>query len=199
MKPEELERSFSDGQRILARGEAPRELYVVRSGAVMLDWGGLRSADRRDGGSLFGELSGILGHPSPYDAIAAEDTTVLVLDLALVHQLCRQCTEFSMRLTQHLAREYAASLDEQLRGGLLEISDETQRLARTIATRMVAGEGPLSVPGSLHELSLAAELSMLSGYRALHDLLDQGMVQIVEDQLRVLEPDLLVSTYVSDS
>jgi CRP-like cAMP-binding protein len=195
MKPEELERSYADGQCILARGAAPRELYVVRSGGVVLDWAGLRPGERRDGGALFGELSGILGQPSLYEARAAEETVVLVLDLALIHQLCRQCTEFSMRLTQHLAREYAALLGEHARGGFAEVAEDTRQLARILLARAGEGNPPLCVQGSLQELAEASHLSMLSAYRAVHDLLDQGIVQIVDDQLRVLEPGLLRDGY----
>jgi CRP-like cAMP-binding protein len=195
MKPEELERSFSDGQCILARGASPRELYVVRSGGVVLDWGGLRPAERRDGGALFGELCGILGQPSPYEVRAVEETVVLVLDLALIHQLCRQCTEFSMRLTQQLARDYAALLGEHAHAGFAEVTEDTRRLAAVLLARMGEGDPPLCVAGSLEELAAASHLSMLCAYRALHDLLDQGIVQIVEDQLRVLEPAVLREAY----
>src|SRR5262245_15396714 len=104
MKGAELERSLGQGEQIFARGSTPRELYIVRSGRVRLS-AGEGSPDRlRRAGELFGELSAILGTPSPYSAEALEPSAVLVLPLPLMNRLCTGCPEFSMRLITHLAR-----------------------------------------------------------------------------------------------
>jgi CRP-like cAMP-binding protein len=190
MKPEELERSFSRGQRILEPGSRVRELYIVRSGSVRIEWGDGRAAALRAGGAVFGETCAILGEPSPYGVSADDDAVVLVVDLPLLNRLCRESTEFSLRLIRHLAVEFSEALQPRA-GDLRSDPGELGQLVTAVLQRAASGDPPQAVPGTLKELAEASRLSMLSAYRALHDLIDQGIVQLIDDQLSVVAPDAL--------
>ena len=192
MKAEELERSFSRGQRVLALGSRVRELYIVRSGSVRIEWGDGRAPSVRAGGALFGETSAILGEQSPYGVTADDDAVVLVVDLPLLNRLCRESTEFSMRLIRHLALEYAGALQPRptdLRSDPAELA----QLVAALQQRAAPCDPPQPVPGNLKDLAEASRLSMVSTYRALHDLIDQGIVQLIDDQLSIVTPEALRS------
>lgn len=189
MKPEEVERSFARGQQILERGATTRVLFIVRSGGVELDPGYGRPLRRLAGGELFGEISGILGRPSPYSAMADEDTVVLALEIPLINRMCRESPEFSMRLIRHLASEWLRALDDP---PVVDLPDGLDRLAGALLARKEGGAAPL-VPGRLCDLARDAGLSMLEAYHSLHELLDRGWVQLSEDQLSIVALDALQS------
>ncbi len=185
MKPEEVERSFSADQCILEHGASVRELYIVRSGTVRIEARDGRVARRLAGGAVFGEISAILGQASPYCAIADDDAVVLVLDLPLLNRMCRESAEFSMRMIRHLASEWMREID-----GSGESGGDTATLAGVLLRRQVSqGSGP--VADCLAELAAEARLPMVVAYRALHELLDRGWVQLTEDQLTVVSPESL--------
>jgi hypothetical protein len=199
MTREELERSLVQGEQIFVRGSTPRELFIVRSGRVRLR-GAEGTPDRlRRAGEMFGELSAILGTPSPYSAEALEPSAVLSLPLGVLNKLCTGCPEFSLRLITYLARELAADAV----GGIVadstppvaaprgELEEWVARLVPVLMRRQVPGDIPLLVPGTLRELATDADLPLRATYEALHNLLDRGFLQLVDDQLSVLEPEAL--------
>jgi len=191
MKPEELERSFARGQRILDLGAAPRELYIVRSGEVRLQGETGRAERLLVGGAIFGEISAILGVASPYRAVAEDATVVLVLDLPSINRLCRESQEFSMRLIRHLASEWSRTLDEGSPLLLDDIPSGLPRLVQVLLERHDSGGVAPQVPGDLADLAKASGLALLDAYRLLHELLDRGWVHLSEDQLSIAALDSL--------
>ena len=108
MKAKEIERHFRTGERIIARGSATRDLYVIRSGEVRVGDGPGAEPLLLGPGDLFGELAAILGEPHPHDVFADGDVTLLVLDVELLNRLCATCPEFGFRLIRHLAQRIAS-------------------------------------------------------------------------------------------
>jgi CRP/FNR family transcriptional regulator len=195
MNPEEIERHFSPGDRILDAGSRVRELYVIRSGKVRLTSGSEEEGALLGPGDLFGELAAILGMPVPYDAMAEGETSVLALDVPNLNRLCRENTEFSFRLIRHLASEMAGVPREasesdspaarSRKGGDLEA------FASVILDRSRSGEPPAIVDGKLQDLATGANLTMTEAYNALHEFLDRHWVCLVDDQLSLLEREEL--------
>ena len=79
------ERSFQKGQTILHQGETVREMGVVLTGAVYIEsvdlWGGRAILGHVGPGQVFGETYALSQTPLMVAAVAAEDTSVLFLDL----------------------------------------------------------------------------------------------------------------------
>ena len=98
MKAKDFECQYSAGQLIVERGSEVRQLFIVRSGNVVLDRDDGSEPRLIGSGQVFGELPGVLGSPSPYRAEADEDATVLVLDGVLINKMCDENTEFAARL-----------------------------------------------------------------------------------------------------
>ena len=192
MKPEELERSFSEGQVIVERGQELRELYVVRSGNVVLD-GEDSSAKRLLGpGSIFGELGAVHGGNSPYRAEADDDVCVLVLEPDTLNQLVKESPEFSARLIRHLAEELSAALSNNEVGrDASDLRYAYEKLVPVIFKSSEGNESPYPVAGNLKDLSEAAQLSALEAYFCIQNMLESRILRLVDDQLAIVDADQL--------
>lgn len=192
MKPKDIERRFSGGQCIVERGAEGERLFVIRSGNVLLA--------HRDGdpprllseGDVFGETAAILGQPYPFRAEAHGEVELLVLDVALLNRLCSENAEFTFRLIHHLAGQVGA-----VRAGDADPPEDGRQtagrraFAKAIHRRRLGGESPVVVNGKLADLAEEAGISLLEAYYALHELLDERIVRLVDDQLSLLEPEAL--------
>jgi CRP-like cAMP-binding protein len=193
MKPQELERTYAPGQLIIERGAQQRELFVVRSGTVLLD--SVDGCEPRlvGPGQVFGEAGAVLAGTSPYRAEADDEVTVLAIDPATVTRLCSENGEFAVRLVKHLAAELSTANDERgALGGIdLRLSQGYKKLVPVLFERAGTREPPAAVPGNLGELSEQAELTTLDAYFCIQRLLETRVVRLIDDQLVIVEPDQL--------
>jgi CRP-like cAMP-binding protein len=65
---------------IAVEGESSKEIFMLVQGRVGVYKGIVKVAEFTEGGTLFGELSGILNKPRTASLIALEDTQLMVLD-----------------------------------------------------------------------------------------------------------------------
>ncbi len=204
MKPEEIERRFAKGDTIVERGSPERILYVVRGGNVLIHATEGQAPYLLGPGDLFGEVSAVLGRPSPFRAEAEGETSVLAIDVSLLNALIRENAEFAFRLIQALAERIGHAREEAVAEAVpvepeppREAASQDPRmlaaLARSILARRIPGELPTPVTGKLLDLATAAKLSIKPAYLCLQELLDRRLVGLVDDQLTVLEPDELAS------
>src|SRR5262245_53914868 len=100
MESKEVERRYRSGERIVERGSAGRELFILREGTVLLDESADDPARLLGPGDLFGEAAALLGRPHPAHATAEGDVVVLAIDVPTLHRLCAE-PEFAVRLIRH--------------------------------------------------------------------------------------------------
>lgn len=193
MKAKELERQFRTGERIVARGSATRELYVIRSGEVRVGDAGPGSQPLLLGpGDIFGELAAILGEPHPNDVFADGDVTVLAIDVELLNRLCAECPEFGFRLIRHLAQRIASPDPTPTQGPRTEPGNPAvAALCAVLLARAVDDDGTLRGPAALRDLAEAADLPIPDAYRAVQQLLEQRALRLADDVLTILDRDAL--------
>ncbi len=191
MKREKLEREFSGEEPILDSGSNKRELFVVRSGNVMLVPNDGSEQRLLGPGEIFGELGAIVGEPSPYAVRADGAACVLILDPAALNRLCKQSPDFSARMILHLAQELAGA-------GASQVSPEDERLQQSLSSlvpvilqRRKSSDLPSPVSGRLADLATDAGLSILETYFCLQSLLERRYLQLVDDQLTLVEAGAL--------
>ena len=192
MKAEDLERRYASGQLIVERGSVVRQLFIVRSGSIVLE--------RDDGseprligtGQVFGELPALLGSPCPYRAEADDDATVLVLDGALINKMCGENVEFAARLLRHLAEELQLCHERGALAGIDQrLAQGYKKLVPVIFSAAYGDRPPLPVTGRLQDLAAQAGLSVLDAYFCVQRLLESRVLRLVEDQLAIVEADQL--------
>lgn len=99
--------SFHKKETVLAEGEPAKYVGIVLSGEIQIirvDYFGNRSIMNRVGPSeMFGESFACAGTQSiPVDAVAAEDSNVLLADCLRIFRSCSQSCEFHHRLIYNL-------------------------------------------------------------------------------------------------
>lgn len=192
MKAKEIERHFGTGERIVARGSATRELYVIRSGEVRVGDGPGEQPLLLGPGDMFGELVAILGEPHRHDVFADGDVSVLALDLELLNRLCATCPEFAFRLMRHLAQRIASPDPAPTEAPRTEPGNPAvARLCAALLERAVDEDGTLRGPAALRDLAAAADLPILDAYRAVQQLLEQRALRLADDVLTILDREAL--------
>ncbi len=192
MKPKEIERQFATGERIVARGSATRELYLIKSGEVRIGDGPGAQPLLLGPGDMFGELVAILGEPHANDVFADGDVSLLALDLELLNRLCASCPEFAFRLIRHLAQRIASPDPTPTQAPRTEPGNPAvARLCATLLERAVDEEGTLRGPSALRDLAAAAELSIPDAYRAVQQLLEQRALRLADDVLTILDREAI--------
>lgn len=141
ISPEELEslldclsagtRQYHKGDRILAEGEPTDRMGIVLSGMVLVEYcdifGNRSILGSAASGAVFGEAYACVpGEPLMISVFAAEDTTVLFLNIGKVLSSCPKSCSFHGRLIQNLL-QVCASKNLQLSRRILHTSSKSIR------------------------------------------------------------------------
>jgi CRP/FNR family cyclic AMP-dependent transcriptional regulator len=185
------ERSFSAGSVIFDEGDAGEVLYVIQSGEVELTREGLtgRQAIARLGaGEFFGEMSVVVREARTARAAAVTACRLLELDGATLEAMCVDRPEIGIRIIRRLTDRLK---DAEGRLSALGADD----LLRPVVKALVRWAEPVSegfrIPATLQSIAEASGLSMLEAHRAMHQLLDQKLVRLVDDVLITPDVDAL--------
>lgn len=184
------QREFAPGQLVVGAGERADHLFVIQSGEIELSRegpNGLRGAARLGPGDFFGELGVVLGERVPTRAVAVKPTRVLQLDRETLESMCLAQPEIAIRMIRVLVSRL---IEAERRLAALGAEDQLRPLVRSLVRHAQAADGAAGVriPTTLRKLSEEAGLSLLETHRALHQLLDRKLIQLVDDCL--IAPDL---------
>jgi CRP/FNR family cyclic AMP-dependent transcriptional regulator len=180
------QREFAPGQLVVGAGERADHLFVIQSGEIELSRegpGGQRGAARLGPGDFFGELGVVLGERVPTRAIAVKPTRVLQLDRETLEAMCLAQPEIAIRMIRVLVSRL---IEAERRLAALGAEDQLRPLVRSLVRHAQPAEGAAAgvrIPTTLRKLSEEAGLSLLETHRALHQLLDRKLIQLVDDCL----------------
>jgi len=192
-----FERNFEAAECVFEPGQPGEAIYVVQAGQVELRRCGVDGLDRvvaRYGpGEFFGEMGILLGRPRVHRAIAVTDARVLQLDSSTFEAMCVEQPEIAIRVIQRLATRMI-ELEQRL--AALGVDDLLRPVVRVLI-KLAAAEGV--EPGSaldtnLRSLAAEAGLPMLAAHEGLNQLLDQKLVQLEDDELRIPDLEALASS-----
>lgn len=94
------------GERLLEEGVRTDRLYVLKSGAFEVVRNGVRIVLIGEPGAFLGEISAVLGSAPTADVVAAQDSTVHVMDNASA--TVQTQSELTYAIAQLLARRLSA-------------------------------------------------------------------------------------------
>jgi len=179
---------------LFEEGEAGDVLYIIQSGEIELTRrgpSGQRMVARLGPGEFFGEMSVVLGESRSARAVAVRPCRVLELDGETLEAMCIERPEIAIRIIRRLTTRL---IESERRLAALGIDD----LLRPIVRSLVRDATPdpkygVRISTTLGRLASDAGLSMLETHRALHQLLDQKLVRLVDDVLVAKDVETLSS------
>ena len=183
-----FQRHFEDGEIIFEEGDEGLDLYVIQAGSVEITRSGIsgpRVIARLGPGDFFGEMSVVLGESRTARAVASGSTVLLELDGEALEAMCVERPEIGIRMIQRLAMRLIGA---ERRLAALGLDELVGPLVRFLATQPYGeNEDALRMRTTLRELSQGCELSMSETHQALHQLMEQKLLRLVEDEL--IAPD----------
>lgn len=96
------------GQTLFEQGEAGRDMYIVRTGFVLLRVGG-SEVEQVGRGGLLGEMALIDPAPRSASAVAGENCSVVAITEGTFHALVKQVPGFALEVMRSMARRLRQS------------------------------------------------------------------------------------------
>lgn len=189
-----FEKVFAEGETIFEEGEEGSVLFIIQAGEVELSrraLNGRHTVANLGPGEFFGEMSVVLGEPRTARATASCETRLLSLDGETLEAMCIERPEIAIRIISRLS---ARLIESERRLASLGADD----LLRPIVRALLKKAEPPSADGvrfcgKLRDLARDSGLSMLEAHHALHQLLDQRVLRLVDDCLIAKDVDSLAA------
>jgi CRP-like cAMP-binding protein len=182
------QRTLAPGEVVFDEGEPGDHLYVIQAGEVELvrETSSERRVVARLGpGAFFGELGVVLGSR----AVAVSSTRLIALDRETLEAMCLDQPEIAVRMIRILVSRL---IESERRLAALGVDDLMRPIVRAILRHAEPQAGiELHFSGKLRELAASAGLSMLEAHRALHQLIDQELLTLEDEVLKVPDPENL--------
>jgi CRP-like cAMP-binding protein len=186
------QRTLAPGETIFDEGECGDHLYVIQSGEIELIReiaSGERVVARLGAGDFFGELGVVLGGPRTARAVAVNKAQVIALDRDTLETMCMEQPEIAIRMIRVLVSRL---IEAERRLAALDMDDLLRPVVGIVLRHAEpAAEDSMRVPLNLRQLAEAAGLSMLEAHRALQQLVERKLVQIVDEQLMISDREAL--------
>lgn len=188
------ERGFEDAEMIFDEGDEGEVLFIIQSGEVELTRrgaAGRRMVARLGPGEFFGEMSVVIGEVRSARAVAVGPTRALELDGETLEAMCIERPEIAIRIIRRMTSRL---IDSERRLAALGIDDLLRPVVRALVRGAEShGEQGIRIPTTLRQLAGDAGITMLEAHRALHQLLDQKLVKLVDDALVAIDVESLSS------
>ncbi len=188
------QRPVEAGEIIFDAGDSGDRFFVIQSGEVEMTrvvGGGHRVVARLGAGEFFGELGAVLGERRGDRAVALEDTTLLDLDGPTLEDMCRSEPEIAIRMIRVLV---ARLIESERRLAASGSQGSLRPVVRTLVRRAEPSDKwGLRIPLDLRGLAEASSLTLYEAHRALHQLLDRKLVQLIDDTLYTPDLDALTA------
>ncbi|MDH3519465.1 MAG: Crp/Fnr family transcriptional regulator [Myxococcales bacterium] len=186
------QRTLAPGETVFDEGDPGDQLYIIQSGEIELIREiptKQRVVARLGPGDFFGELGLVCGERRSARAVAVNESRVIALDRETLEAMCLDQPEIAIRMIRVLVSRL---IEAERRLSALGVDDLMRPVVRALLryAQPDADDGMRAVL-NLKQLAEAAGLSMREAHRAVIQLVDQKLVQVVEDGLVLLDRDAL--------
>ena len=194
-------RALKRGERVFSKGAVPTGMYVVVYGEIRLLARSAGRAERLTGvvraGRSFGEPVMFLDRPAVVDAEAATDALVLHLPKEAVFEEIERNPLFARRMIAGLSQKVEAMVQEVER---LSLGSGRARLIHYLVRGAGAGAGPAVVALPAAKAAVASHLKLTPEHfsRLLHELADEGLVQVQGRRITVPDRERLAAAEAAD-
>ena len=188
------ERTFPKGAYILRSGDRTQALGMVRAGGVHIEscdvWGERSILSYAAPGQVFAETYAVCGEAMMVDVVAAEDSTVVFLDLSVLLGTAQQKESWYPKLMQNLLRITA-------RKNLTLSSRIFCTTARSVRGRLLTylsaqaaqrGSCEFDIPFDRQQLADYLNLDRSALSKELGKMRDEGLLEFRKNHFRLHQP-----------
>ena len=185
------------GERVFSKGDAPTGMYVVVHGEIRLLARSGARGERLTGvagaGSSFGEAVMFLERPAVVDAEAAIDALVLHVPKQTIFEEIERSPRFARRIIAALSQRIESLVSQLDRQAL---SGGRARLLEYLLRSAGGGPGPHIVVLPAAKGAIASHLNLTPEHfsRLLHDLVDEGLLQVRGRNITIPDAKRLAQT-----
>jgi CRP/FNR family transcriptional regulator len=192
-------RSVPRGQALFRSGEAFQALFAVRTGFFKTSVSSEDGRDQVTGFQMAGELLGLDGigtDSHTCDAIALEDSQVCVIPYHQLEDLSRELSDLQRQFHRIMSREIVRDHGVMLLLGSMRAEERLAvfllNLTQRLRTRGFSASS-LVLRMTREEIGSYLGLKLETVSRAFSKFQDDGILEVKQRQIRVLNPDALQS------
>lgn len=159
---------------------------MIQSGRVQITRSGPatpRLVAQLGPGEFFGEMSVVLGEVRTARAVAIGPTELLELDGETLEAMCIERPEIAIRMIQRLALRLIAAERRLAALGLDELVGPLVRYLAERADPNPDSDVEFRLRTSLRELAAGCDLTLEQTHQALHQLMDEKLIRLVDNEL----------------
>jgi len=190
-------RKVMRGDHLFNNGEKFRALYAIRSGFFKTRFASPDGREQVTGFQMAGEimgLDGIVNERHTCDAIALEDAEVCVLNFEQIEHLSREITALQRHVHKILSREILRDHGVMLLLGSMRAEERLATFLLNLVQRLhVRGFSPseLILRMTREEIGSYLGMKIETVSRTFSKLVDDGIVEVKQRHVRILNPDAL--------
>ncbi len=184
-------------ETLFRNGEHFTSLYAIRTGVFKTR---VTSEDGRDqvtGFQMAGEiigLDGIVNNHHTCDAVALEDSEVCVMPFDRIEELSREVTALQRHVHQIMSREIVREHGVMLLLGSMRAEERLAAFLLNLVQRLHArgfSRVELVLRMTREEIGSYLGLKLETVSRTLSKFMDDGIIDVQQRNLRILDPDAL--------
>ena len=192
-------RAVARGESLFRAGEAFLSLYAVRTGFFKTCVSSEDGRDQVTGFQMAGELLGLDGISTDIhtcDAVALEDSQVCVIPYAQLEDLSREFSELQHQFHKIMSREIVRDHGVMLLLGSMRAEERLAAFLLNLTQRLQArgfSASSLILRMTREEIGSYLGLKLETVSRTFSKFQDEGMLDVKQRQIRILDQDKLQS------
>ena len=192
-------RAVARGETLFRAGEAIFSLYAVRTGFFKTCVSSEDGRDQVTGFQMAGELLGLDGISTDShtcDAVALEDSQVCVIPYAQLENLSREFSELQHQFHKIMSREIVRDHGVMLLLGSMRAEERLAAFLLNLTQRLQArgfSASSLILRMTREEIGSYLGLKLETVSRTFSKFQDEGMLDVKQRQIRILDQDKLQS------
>ena len=192
-----VRRKIKRGGTLFRNGEPFTSLFAIRTGFFKTCVATEDGRDQVTGFQMAGEiigLDGIVNDRHTCDAIALEDAEVCVMPFDRIEELSREVTALQNHVHKIMSREIVREHGVMLLLGSMRAEERLAAFLLNLAQRLHArgfSQSELVLRMTREEIGSYLGLKLETISRTLSKFMDEGLIQVHQRHLRILDADAL--------
>ncbi len=188
-------RKVSRGDNLFRNGDKFNALYAIRTGFFKTRISAEDGRDQVTGFQMAGEIIGLDGIVSDHhtcDAVALEDAEVCVMPFDRIEELSREITSLQRHVHKIMSREIVRENGVMLLLGSMRAEERLAAFLLNLVQRLHArgfSQSELVLRMTREEIGSYLGLKLETVSRTFSKFMEDGMVEVKQRHVRILNPD----------